>query len=61
MEYSKDPLFLLKPEKLDSLTETMFEEFLDKFFGTETRPAKDEFINKLSNDFSHYLLPSYHR
>ena len=60
-EYSKDPLFTLKPETLELLTEPMFDEFLDTLFGNESRPERSDFIDKLSLDFAQYLLPSFLR
>lgn len=60
-EYSKDLLFTLKPEALDAVTQEVFEDFLDTVFVTETRPSKEEFIDKLSMEFAHYLHPSYVR
>ncbi len=60
-EYSKDLLFTLKQETLDSITTSIFEDFLDTVFGTQTRPDRAEFIGKLSFEFAQFLLPSYLR
>lgn len=47
-EYSRDLLFTLKPETLESMVNEIFEDFLDTVFVTQTRPDRDEFIGKLS-------------
>ncbi|CDW86989.1 UNKNOWN [Stylonychia lemnae] len=61
LEYSRDILFTLQPETLESMVADIFEDFLDQVFVTETRPSKDEFIGKLSNEFAKFLLPCYIR
>lgn len=57
-EYSRDPLFNLKQEKLDTVTDRIFDDFLEEVFGNNTRPSKEEFIDKLSNDHAEFLVPS---
>lgn len=61
IEYSKDPLFTLKPDMLDIHIDELFEEYLDKVFGNNSRPDKDDFINSLSNENASFLLPCFYR
>ena len=51
----------MQPDILEAITTDILEDFLDTVFVTVTRPSKDEFIDKLSNDFAKYLLPCYIR
>ena len=46
---------------IDEVSNQLFEDFLDTVFGTQTRPGKAQFIDKLSGDFAKYLYPPHLR